>query len=91
MTLSNLPNSLQRSVDDVLTHFGPLLAEAIVYNIGGNASRSELDKVSDPLKKLVVRQIRAKTWLEGALFKTGPQNIALKDTDKKLFLQKIIR
>lgn len=91
VSLSNLSPPLQTSIDEILAHFGPLLAEALVYNITGNAARSELDKVSDPLKKLVVRQVKSKSWLENALFRNDPQGGALKEGDKRAFLQRIIR
>jgi hypothetical protein len=58
---------MQAAIDNVLQHLGPMLAEALIYNIGGQAARSELDKLSDPLKKLVTRQVRSKSWLEAAL------------------------
>lgn len=73
-----------------MEHLGQALAEALIYNISGNAARSELDKVSDPLKKLVVRHIQAKTWLEAALIEKNLPGEKVDEADRRLFLQKII-
>ncbi|KAK4227944.1 putative importin [Podospora fimiseda] len=59
--------SLAATVSSAMTHLGPLIAQTLVSNIGGNAARSELDKLSEPLKKLVTQQVQAQQWLEAAL------------------------
>jgi len=84
-------SSLQASIDSALQQLGPLLAQALIYNIGGNAARSELDKLCDPLKKLVIRQVRSKAWLEAALRDDGFPSDKVVDKDKMVFLQKIMR
>lgn len=78
-------------MNSVVNHFGPLLAQALVHNVGGNAARSELDKISDPVKKLVARQVRAKSWLEAALADNSFPGDKVTDSDKKVFLQKLIK
>ena len=79
------------SMDTALQHLGPLLAQALIYNISGNAARSELDKLSEPIKKLVVRQVRAKSWFEDALLSASfpSDNVLVKD--RLVFLQKIVK
>ncbi|KAF4504396.1 hypothetical protein G6O67_008335 [Ophiocordyceps sinensis] len=44
---------LQEAIKGVMEALGPLLTQSLARNIGGNASRSELDKLSEPVKKLV--------------------------------------
>lgn len=90
MSLTNLAPALQASVNQVMEHLGPALAEALIYNTSGHAARSELDKISDPLKKLVVKQVRAKSWLETALFQKNLLGDKIGEGDRKIFLQKII-
>jgi hypothetical protein len=90
VSLTNLEASLQASVNQVMEHLGPALAEALVYNISGNAARSELDKVSDPLKKLVVKQVRSKSWLEAALLEKNLPGDKIEERDRRIFLQKIV-
>ncbi|KAG7070567.1 importin 13 [Colletotrichum scovillei] len=46
------------TIDHAIAQLGPLLAQSIVRNIGGTASRSELDRLSEPLKKM-------SSWSEG--------------------------
>lgn len=79
------------SVDQVMEHLGPLLAQALIYNLGGNAARSELDKLSEPLKKLVVSQVRGKKWLEAALLGDGFPSQTVTEKDKILFLHKVMK
>lgn len=81
---------VQAGFKNAVEHLGPLLARSLVHNIGGNASRSELDKLSDPLKKIVVQHPRSKQWLEAALFDPlFPESEASKD-DKSMFLKKVM-
>lgn len=68
-----------------------MLAQALIYNIGGHAARSELDKLSEPAKKLVVRQANAKAWFEAALLDANFPSDKVSDKDKQQFLQKIMR
>lgn len=82
---------LQTTIKNTIEYLGPLLAEAIIYNIGGHGARSGLDKLADPLKKMVVKQVRSKMWLEAALFRdTFPSN-KVGDGDKRTFLQKVMK
>lgn len=73
-----------------MQHLGPLLAEALMANIGGGSARSELDTLADPLKKLIFRQPRAKAWLESALFNENFPSQKVDAGEKKLFLQKVM-
>jgi hypothetical protein len=50
-----------------MTHLGPLLARSLVRNFAGHAARSELDKLCEPLKKLVATRVEAQAWLQLAL------------------------
>lgn len=90
MVLANLAPSLQASVNGIMEHLGPSLAEALIYNISGHAARSELDKISEPLRKLVVRQVRSKSWLEDALFRETLSGDRANEGDRRVFLQKVI-
>lgn len=54
-----------------MTHLGPLLARSLVRNIGGHAARSELDKLCEPLKRLVTARVDAQGWLQQALLSPG--------------------
>lgn len=74
----------------MLHQLGPLLAQALVYNVGGMAARSELDKISDPLKKLVL-QVRSKSWLDVALRSDSFPSDKVTEKEKNAFLQKVIR
>jgi hypothetical protein len=93
-TFISLPSQdlpLQTLIDNALQHLGPLLTQALIYNIGGHAARSELDKLSDPVKKLVVRQVNSKRWFEAALFGESFPSDKVGEGEKRVFLQKIVR
>lgn len=83
--------SVQAGFSNALEHLGPLLTRSLVQNIGGNASRSELDKLSDPLKKLVVQHPRAKQWLEAALMDPSFPSTKVSAEDKSMFAKKIVK
>lgn len=73
-----------------MEHLGPLISQTLIQNIGGNAARSELDKLSDPLKKLVTSQMRSRQWLEQALFDQNFPSSQVGNEEKSTFLKKII-
>lgn len=67
------------------------MAQALVYNIGGHAQRSELEKLSEPIKRLIVRHMYAKKWLEAALLADNFPSDKVTNKDKLVFLQKITK
>lgn len=83
--------AIQAGFRNALEHLGPLLAKSLMQNMGGNASRSELDKLSDPLKKLVVGHPRAKQWLETALLDPSFPSTQVSAAEKSMFLKKVIK
>ena len=70
---------------------GPLLCESLARNIGGSASRSELDKLSEPLKKLVGSYPLAKDWLEAGFAHASFPSSKVTSEQKSLFVKKVIR
>lgn len=90
LALHGQPEPAQSAINSIIDQLGPLLAETLMVNFGGNASRSELDTLVEPLKKMVFRHRLARSWLEQALFKdTFPSNKVDGDA-KREFLQKIM-
>ncbi|KAK1979492.1 armadillo-type protein [Colletotrichum cereale] len=90
MTMKPTDQGVQETIDHAITQLGPLLARSIVRNIGGNASRSELDRLSEPLKKMVNHHAKARIWLEQALYDPSFPGQQLSSDEKALFLRKII-
>ncbi len=70
---------------------GPLLGQCLARNVGGNASRSELDKLSEPIKKLVSRHTMAKEWLSKGLDDPTFPSSRVTVEQKALFIKKLIR
>lgn len=89
--LVNQPDELQESMNNAIQHLGPILAEALIFNFGGHAARSELDKLSEPLKKLVLKQAHSKKWIEAALLGSNFPSNNVTTKEKMFFAQKITR
>ncbi|KAI1174164.1 armadillo-type protein [Nemania sp. FL0916] len=86
---SDDPN-VRAALNGAMTHFGPLLCQSLMQNIGGRAARSDLDKLSDPLKKLVFQNFHAPIWLEAALNDPSFPSDKVSAEDKALFVKKLI-
>lgn len=74
-----------------MAEMGPPVTLSIIRNIGGNASRSELDKLVEPLKKLASLHPLAQSWMQAALFHPSFPSRNVSETDKLTFLRKVIR
>lgn len=70
---------------------GPLLCKSLVRNIGGNASRSELDRITEPLKKVIFRHSKAQEWLLRGIHDDAFPSDKVSVENKVLFVKKIIR
>jgi hypothetical protein len=70
---------------------GPMLSQALARNIGGQASRSELAKLSEPVKKLVSCYPQSKNWLETAFEDPEASGPNVTREDRSLFVKKLIR
>lgn len=74
-----------------MQEYGPQLSHAVIMAVGGQALRSDLDTLAEPLKALVTCQPKAKTWLADALSsETFPSKI-IGPTEKRIWLQKILK
>lgn len=69
---------------------GPLLLRSLARNIGGQASRSELDKLSEPIKKLFSRYHMAKDWLNAGLYGDSFPSDKVTSEQKSLFVKKLV-
>ena len=75
----------------VTQRYGPLVAEIVVNKIAGLASRSELDELAEPLKKMVFFQPSAKVWLMDALHSDKFPSQRVNPAEKAVWLQKIMK
>ncbi|TDZ28210.1 hypothetical protein CTRI78_v012098 [Colletotrichum trifolii] len=91
MTLRDTDSGAQETIDHAVSHLGPFLAQSIIRNVGGNASRSELDRLSEPLKKMVSHHLNARAWLEQALFDPSFPSQQVSREAKLIFLKKVIK
>ncbi|POS85654.1 hypothetical protein EPUL_001440, partial [Erysiphe pulchra] len=67
ISIRSLPSNEQQSLDSALQYLGPILSRNLIFSICGNAARSELDKLSVPVRKLTICHVNAKKWFEAAL------------------------
>lgn len=89
--LEGANQAVQDAIAGAMEHLGPLVSRSLIFNVGGNAARSELDRLCDPLKKLVVNQVHAQGWLERALFAEDFPSTKVSAEEKTVFLRKIIK
>ena len=72
--------------------FGPRVSKVLVNLIGGQAQRSDLEIITDPLRKLVFhRSLQAKGWLQQALIDPGFPSHKVSKDDKDFWLRKVMR
>ncbi|KAI3336562.1 armadillo-type protein [Xylariaceae sp. AK1471] len=90
ITAKSDDQNVQTTLNDALAHFGPQLSQSLMQNIGGKASRSDLDKLSDPLKKLIVQHVHASKWLEAALDDPSFPSDKVSTEEKALFVKKLV-
>ncbi|KAH7038000.1 armadillo-type protein [Microdochium trichocladiopsis] len=83
------PNT-QAALSSALNHVGPVLCQALMQNVGGNAARSELDKLCDPIKKLITASVHARQWLESALADPAFPSDKVSAKEKELFVKKLV-
>ncbi|MBE3047089.1 hypothetical protein IMZ48_32110 [Candidatus Bathyarchaeota archaeon] len=81
----------QELMNQAMGEMGPEVTLSLIRNIGGNASRSELDKVTDPLKKLASSHPSAQSWIQAALFHPSFPSQNVSEKEKMMFLRKVIR
>lgn len=81
---------LQAKLTIVLHEYGPQLGHILVRSIAGEAARSELDVLAEPLKKLVFAQPRAKAWLQDALTSATFPSAKVGEGEKRVWLQRIM-
>ncbi|QDS70297.1 hypothetical protein FKW77_008081 [Venturia effusa] len=65
--LISLPQSSSPHLDEVVTYFGPLLAHNLINQVSGNATRTDLDWFTEPLRSFIRRDVQTKKWIEMAL------------------------
>ncbi|KAJ6782897.1 hypothetical protein PWT90_04886 [Aphanocladium album] len=80
----------QSALNSAMNTLGPILCQSLARNIGGNASRSELDKLSEPLKKLVNRYSKAKEWFEAGLNHPSFPSTKVSQAEKAMFVKKVV-
>ncbi|KAL8710953.1 MAG: hypothetical protein Q9220_004552 [cf. Caloplaca sp. 1 TL-2023] len=78
-------------VSDILEQYGPQATAAIVNNIAGEAARSELERLAEPLRKMVFAQPKAKQWLSSALFSNAFPSSKVGSAEKKFWLQQVMK
>jgi len=89
MAITHLVSDAQAHLDQLCQSIGPLLAPSVINQIGGNAARSELDFLAEPLMKMIFREPMAKKWIEAALFSVAFPSSRASETDKRKFLAQL--
>ncbi|KAI9772601.1 MAG: hypothetical protein M1835_006254 [Candelina submexicana] len=91
VTLTEEPADIQPTINEIVQYIGPILADALIWNIAGGALRTELDVVAEPLKKLISVQPSAKRWLEDSLSREDFPSTKVDAATKRIWLQKVMK
>lgn len=75
---------------DAIRRFGPTLSLALVTQVGGNAQRSELEYLCEPLKALIFNHPPSRQWLEAALLDPSFPSQRVGNDEKRKFLQQVM-
>lgn len=80
---------VQQSMTQVLDAYGPRLAAALMRQFGGQAMRSDLEFLCEPLKALLLHQRQSQSWLQDGLASIIPANQAMGSEEKSKFLRQL--
>ncbi|KAI4246998.1 MAG: hypothetical protein L6R40_001663 [Gallowayella cf. fulva] len=87
----DVKTDVQVMVDSILELYGPQITQAIINNIGGEASRSELDSFAEPLRQMASAQASARQWLSNALSSSAFPSRKVGAAEKRVFLQQVLK
>ena len=87
----DLAENAANFVRAAISQYGFQLSRILIHEIAGEAPRSMLEFLVDPLKKLVFAQPQAKQWLSQALSADEFPSGKVTDAQKRVWLQKIMR
>ncbi|KAG6016548.1 hypothetical protein E4U54_001115, partial [Claviceps lovelessii] len=90
IALKNCDSGLLNAAKQAMETLGPLIGQSIARNVGGRASRSELDRLSEPIKKLINRYPMAKQWLEAGLHHESFPSDKITPEEKSVFVKKLV-
>lgn len=90
IAITHLASDAQAYLDQLCQGIGPLLAASLINQIGGNASRSELDFLAEPLMKMIFREPMAKKWIETAIFSPTFPSGRANEADKRKFISQLL-
>ena len=79
----------KQRLDQLMIRYGPELAKCLMFQIGGDAQRSELDFVCEPLKLLLLHQPSAKMWLQQGLANDAFPNPSITPDDRVRYLRQL--
>lgn len=81
--------SVSQAIRGAMDVLGPPLARALIQNVGGNCSRSEINSICEPLKHFVCQDVRSQGWLQAALIAPDFPSHRVNADEKAIFLKKI--
>ncbi|KAI9722130.1 MAG: hypothetical protein M1828_004944 [Chrysothrix sp. TS-e1954] len=88
---TSLPPAAQDHRTRLLAYYCPGLTRIAVHQIGGNASRSDLDRLSLLLKQLVKTQMPAlRGWMQAALTEATFPSGRLSEAEKSRFVSMVV-
>lgn len=88
--LKDQPDEVQSKLDELIGLVGPSLTSSLVHGFGGDATRSELDRLTGPFREIIFRQKSARQWIEDALQDPSFPSERVDPVEKRFFLQQVM-
>ncbi|KAI9669603.1 MAG: hypothetical protein M1831_007299 [Alyxoria varia] len=90
VSVQNSTPDVEKKVSEIVDSFGEKITTCLINCFGGDASRSELDRLSTPFRELVGRYPTARTWIERALAAPEFPSQGVENKDKRMFAQQVL-
>ncbi|KAF2142854.1 uncharacterized protein K452DRAFT_357923 [Aplosporella prunicola CBS 121167] len=91
LSTANDPTSLAKQASDtVIQVLGPHLMTALIYQVSGEAARSDFEHLIEPLKLLITKQPRSKMWMEAALLSPEFPAPKVEEKDRRWFQKMLV-
>lgn len=84
-------DDVRARIAQIVDAYSPKFTQALMAQIGGQALRSDLDFLCEPLKALLLHQPRAQRWMSQAVMDEGfPASEAVGKREQEMFLRQIV-
>lgn len=85
-----ISQDVQQQMNQIMEMYGPRFVACLMRQIGGQAQRSDLDFLCEPLKALLLHQRNVQKWLQEGIASDSLQNPNVSSDDRQKFLRQLV-